>query len=510
MLQDLVLETTTNPGTNTTVNLAGAVTGFVSWATAFTTGASIYYVLRDGTLWETGSGTFTSGSPNTISRTTVLSNSAGNTSRLNFTGVTQVFCAVPASRAVYLNNSGLMTSVSATAINTPLWGGAAGGTANAVTISLSPANTAYAAGHTYRFISSAVNTGAVTLNANALGAQSVRRTDGSLMTGGEIPSGALIEVVYDGTNFIMVSPNTGNIYANSLNGGPLSGFRNAIINGNFDIWQRGTFFPLATPQYTADRWTTNYNGTGATRSVTRQSFSLGQTGVPGEPTYFLRWDQSVAGSGATFGSLEQRIEDVRTFAGQRVSLSFYAKAGSSITLPSVTLRQQFGTGGSPSANVSINLATNINIGTSWTKHQFTVDVPSISGKSLGSGVNSSLNLLFFLPINSTFVFDVAQVQLEAGNGATLFEQRFHSIERALCERYYEVSRFVLADTVTQPGNIAANTGFWRVEKRTTPVLTLTPDSGSGATISALNFDGYFQSNPHSVSAGSNVAGNAEL
>ena len=108
----------------------------------------------------------------------------------------------------------------------------------------------------------------------------------------------------------------------NLNGGPLAGFRNRIINGNFDFWQRGASFTGS--EYGADRWFSARVGT--THTATRQAFTLGQTAVPGEPTYFCRTVvSSVAGAG-NVAILVQRIEDVRTFAGQQVTLSFWAKA----------------------------------------------------------------------------------------------------------------------------------------------------------------------------------------
>ena len=54
----------------------------------------------------------------------------------------------------------------------------------------------------------------------------------------------------------------------SQNGGPLAGFRNQLINGDFRIWQRGTsvIHGAADGGYTADRWVTSANTTTSQRS----------------------------------------------------------------------------------------------------------------------------------------------------------------------------------------------------------------------------------------------------
>ena len=228
----------------------------------------------------------------------------------------------------------------------------------------------------------------------------------------------------------------------SLNGGPLAGFRNRIINGNFDIWQRGTSFSVTTTNtYTADRWLVFFDGTGATRTISQQSFTPGQTDVPNEPKYFLRFAQSVAGSGSTFNSLDQRIEDVRTFAGQQVTLSFWAKAAASATMPNVQLIQGFGTGGSPSANVSTTVVSNVTLTTSWQRFSYQVNVPSISGKTLGTDNNTGTTaIVLTMPLNATFTVDIAQVQLEPGPVATPFEQRPIGTELSLCQRYFQFIR----------------------------------------------------------------------
>ena len=217
-------------------------------------------------------------------------------------------------------------------------------------------------------------------------------------------------------------------------------FRNKIINGNFDIWQRGTNFSITNSgTYTSDRWSIVYDGTGATRTVSRQSFSVGQTDVPNNPDYFLRWNQSVAGSGANFNVLRQPIESVKTLAGKQVVVTFYAKAASTLDVH-VFFQQYFGTGGSPSPTLNVPGGTTINLNTSWQKYSVVCDITNLSGKSIGTNNNDFLILNFNpSPINdnATFTFDIAQVQVEEGLTATPFEQRPIGTELSLCQRYYQ-------------------------------------------------------------------------
>jgi len=283
---------------------------------------------------------------------------------------------------------------------------------------------------------------------------------------------------------------TGDVQSASINGGPLAGFRNAIINGNFDIWQRGT---STTIGYGADRW---FNAiTGSTCTFSRQSFTLGQTDVPDEPTYFAReLVSSVAGAG-NFAYFYQNIESVRTFAGKEVTISFWAKADASKPI-AVNMLQFFGTGGSPSASVPSVSPTKFTLTTSWQKITHTVTIPSISGKTLGSNNNDFLRLEIWLDAGSnrndrsdslgqqSGTFDIAQVQIEAGPVATPFERRPIGTELALCQRYYQQSYrlSVTPGTVTGQGAVGmvahATTlflGFGRITlaqpMRITPTFT---------------------------------------
>jgi hypothetical protein len=267
----------------------------------------------------------------------------------------------------------------------------------------------------------------------------------------------------------------------SLNGGPLAGFRNRIINGNFDIWQRGTSH--STNGYgSADRWNNGIIGSACT--VSRQPFTLGQTDVPGEPLYFCRMAvTSVAGAGNR-ANLQQRIEDVRTFAGQQVTVSFWAKADAAKPI-SVELIQSFGSGGSPSASVETIGTTKTTLSTSWQKVTVTATVPSISGKTLGTNGNSWLQFNIWFDAGSDLnartdslgqqsgTFDIAQVQIEPGPVATPFEQRPIGTELALCQRYFQVLRALRLSGYTTVGNELAWPITYNTAMRAYPTGTST-------------------------------------
>lgn len=215
--------------------------------------------------------------------------------------------------------------------------------------------------------------------------------------------------------------------------------KNKIINGDFGIWQRGTSFSNpASGAFTADRWSVVWDGSGATRTISQQTFTAGNAITGYEPGNFFRFNQSVAGTSGTYNLFQNRMEDVRTFAGQTVTVSFWAKAASNITLPALNWEQSFGTGGSPSATTSGDFATNIAITTSWTRYTYTVTVPSISGKTVGTTTPGYLGLRIWLPVNSTFTFDIWGVQVEAGSTATQFQTATGTIqgELAAAQRYY--------------------------------------------------------------------------
>jgi hypothetical protein len=210
--------------------------------------------------------------------------------------------------------------------------------------------------------------------------------------------------------------------------------KNAIINAAFDIWQRGsTFSNPANNDYTADRFLVGYNGTGATRTISRQAFTAGTAPVAGyEGTYFYRYDISAAGTGNSNNTIIQRIENVRTFAGQTVTISFWAKGDSARNLKA-QIYQQFGSGGSSQVYCG---QADVTLSTSWVRYSATISIPSIAGKTIGTG--DYLEWRFLLPTNTTLTIDVWGLQIEAGSVATAFQTATGTLqgELAACQRYY--------------------------------------------------------------------------
>ena len=233
--------------------------------------------------------------------------------------------------------------------------------------------------------------------------------------------------------------------------------KNKVINGDFGIWQRGTSFSNPSPlSYTADRWQIEHDGSGATRTISRQTFTPGTAPVSGyEATYFYQYAVT-GGTSNTYQQFQEKLEDVRTFAGQTITLSFWAKADASRTL-TLLYRTDYGSGGSSANQFSVGSAT---LTTSWARYSVTYAVPSVSGLTIGA--NSYGQWIFRLAAATAQTIDIWGVQIEAGSTATPFQTASGTLqgELALCQRYYQ---------------------------RLTPAAAYTPYGGSGFSASTTNF-----------------------
>ena len=101
VINDRVKETSTTTGTGT-FNLAGAETGYESFVSGVGTGNTTYYAIELNAAgeWEVGIGTVTSGSPDTLSRDTIISSSNSDAAVTFSSGTKNVFCTLPAKKTI--------------------------------------------------------------------------------------------------------------------------------------------------------------------------------------------------------------------------------------------------------------------------------------------------------------------------------------------------------------------------------------------------------------------------
>jgi hypothetical protein len=210
--------------------------------------------------------------------------------------------------------------------------------------------------------------------------------------------------------------------------------KNAMLNSDFSVWQRGTSINLTNgvTVFTADRWRCVVNFTAGTASVSRQAFTPGAAPVAGyEGQYFFRLN---TGTTASTVILDTKIENVQTYAGQTVTFSFWGKASGNFTLKD-TFRQQFGSGGSADVDSTV---VSYNLTTSWQRFTRTLTLPSLAGKTIGTGSSLQIYLEQGTGALGGFDIDLWGMQLEAGSVATAFQTATGTIqgELAACQRYY--------------------------------------------------------------------------
>jgi hypothetical protein len=220
---------------------------------------------------------------------------------------------------------------------------------------------------------------------------------------------------------------------------PFVAGKNAIINGAMDIWQRGTSFTTTSGvAYTADRWNSWAVSGGGSVTTTRQTVS-DTTNLP-SIQYCTKF-QRVAGNTSTsllsFFYTAESADSYR-FAGQTVTLSFYAKRGANFSSTSNILVSGVRTGTGTDQRMydfTGNAEQNQNntLTTTWQRFTQTATVASnvteIALQFYYAGVGTA---------GADDSFSITGVQLELGSQATPFARASGSIggELALCQRYY--------------------------------------------------------------------------
>lgn len=223
--------------------------------------------------------------------------------------------------------------------------------------------------------------------------------------------------------------------------GASSFLRNRIINGGMQVAQYGTSVTPTVSNFTyaMDRFFCALNA--GTSGFTVTQLSQANTALAGFYNA-LRYQRNSGQTSTTTMAVGQTIETANCYdlAGQNVTLSFYARAGSnfSATSSQITARIATGTGVDQGSAAAYNgtwtgyAQTNntITLTTSW--QRFTVTA------AIGSSVNE-IQILFYWAGTGTAgtndYVDITGVQLEQGSVATPFERRLYGQEMALCQRY---------------------------------------------------------------------------
>lgn len=253
------------------------------------------------------------------------------------------------------------------------------------------------------------------------------------------------------------------------------GFKNYIINGNFDIWQykdAGLTYPQTSNGYgSADRW-----------YVTPVNSSLSRiTGLSGYGAYAASLNATSASNTCL---ITQALESTNTryLKGRTVTLSF--NYSSSVTQPSNSLSFSIGKNSTPDSMLSgswtiIGSTQTATPTTSVQKAQITLTIPN---DGTAEGLRVAIQTTNITNGSSVYIYNI---QLEEGSVATPFEQRPVGLELSLCQRYYEVG------TVYQNGTSVATTQglpsvAYIVSKRTSPTISFYSISYTNSNSLAIN------------------------
>jgi len=216
---------------------------------------------------------------------------------------------------------------------------------------------------------------------------------------------------------------------------------NRIINGDMGVWQRG-ISSIASAYGSADRWAHFFVGGSVTTS--RQAFDPGDTLGANQPSFFLR--QVVSGqTGTNWAAIQQRIEGVRSYAGQTITIMGWARRSSGAGNLGLRVSQSFGTGGGASADVALAQQI-VTLTGSWQPFAVTFNIPSLSGKVVGTSGTDMLNFVFDTSTGGTPLgpqtigVDFWGIHIRQGvwtvDDIGMYRPRDPGTELALCQRYY--------------------------------------------------------------------------
>ena len=212
-----------------------------------------------------------------------------------------------------------------------------------------------------------------------------------------------------------------------------AGRRNMLINGDFQLWQRGTSGTVNT--YTCDRWF----GWGYQQALTQQQ-AENQTSNTGRFALRVAHNEATAN---TFSSIAQTLEtnDIAKARGNKVTFSIDVKKGSGFTgtLNIQIVERTDAEGSINTGTRNVMVTSDITSSLTTSLQRFTVTTSgTVAQNALTLGVNVNHNGTS--GTDATNNFQVERAQLEIGDIATPFEYRSYGEELAACQRYYQVTQ----------------------------------------------------------------------
>ena len=276
-----------------------------------------------------------------------------------------------------------------------------------------------------------------------------------------------------GNNIILSAD--GDTQVNSLNSGQLAGFRSVLINGSYEIWQRGTtltYQDAIDVVFSADRWANYRANSGGTCTTTRINIS----DLPGFSAGLQMTGSGVGYTQACYQPVELNPNGIVPFGvGQTWTLSCYVKGSSAGTSE---LFAQFNTNSSLVTGLQAIASENIEFTTSWQRFSLTFVIPSPTGTPGAMNVG-----LYDADGTTSTNVQVTGMQLEPGPVATPFEQRPIGTELALCQRYYQT----LGDAYLSPIKSDNTLGF--VSARTVSMRVKPTETGGISKVTGGNING---------------------
>ena len=260
---------------------------------------------------------------------------------------------------------------------------------------------------------------------------------GDLVTASAAGTPAVVNVGADGTTLVAnSSASTGVSWAT-----PVASLANPVINGGFDIWQRGTSINSSTDQYTADRW---YLRMGASCTIARYATS-DTTNLP-NIQYCARVQRNSGSTSTTNVVFSQPMESVNSipFAGKTVTYSFYARKGANFSEAASKINVYLisGTGtdqnyASGYTGTAFPIASSATLTATWQRFTYTGTVAA-TATELTAYVD-------FTPVGTALgndYFEITGVQIDLGTYNATTAPAFRRSggtfqgEFAACQRYY--------------------------------------------------------------------------